>query len=112
MRCTPFNDLIASAQRDTSTSPNIISGLSSRSSNVILGKGKEHEVKQDAALQKPKTNCVRAEELKIRVHRHLQRKTSVFAKALEGLTVMSKKKGGGGFVLKVKFFGLLIECKV
>lgn len=98
MRCTPFNDLIASAQRDTSTSPNIISGLSSRSSNVILGKGKEHEAKQDAALQKPKTNCARAEELRIRVHRHLQRKTtSVFAKALEGLTVMSKKKGGGLF---------------
>lgn len=50
MRYTLFNDLIASVQRDASTSPNVISGLFSRHSNVILGKGRRHEAKQDVAL--------------------------------------------------------------
>lgn len=35
---TLFNDLIASVQGDSSTSANIISGLFSRNSNVILEK--------------------------------------------------------------------------
>lgn len=93
MWCTPFNDLIASAQRDTSTSPNIISGLSSRCSNVILGKGKEREAKEDAALQSIKPNTC---ELRRRVEWHLRRKTtSVFTTVLKGL--MSGLKSWGLF---------------
>lgn len=51
---TLFNDLIASVQRDCSTSANIISGLFSRHSNVILEKAKGHGIKQDVALPNPK----------------------------------------------------------
>lgn len=36
-----LNDLMASVQRDASTSANVISGLFSRHSNVILGKPKD-----------------------------------------------------------------------
>lgn len=54
MWCTLFNDLIASVQRDSSTSANIISGLFSRHSNVILEEAKGHGLQQDAALPTPK----------------------------------------------------------
>lgn len=54
---TLFNDLIASVQRDSSTSANIISGLFSRHSNAILEKAKGHGVKQDVPLPKPKQSA-------------------------------------------------------
>lgn len=44
---------MASVQRDASTSANVISGLFSRHSNVILGKAKGHEAKQDRTLPMP-----------------------------------------------------------
>lgn len=47
---------MASVQRDASTSANVISSLFSRHSNVILGKAKGHEVKQDKTKTKPKKN--------------------------------------------------------
>lgn len=50
MRYTLFNDLIASVRRDASTSANVIRGLFSRHSNVILGKAERHKGKQDEAL--------------------------------------------------------------
>lgn len=58
---TLFNDLIASAHRDSSTSANIISGPFSGHSNAILEKAKGHGVKQDVALpnQKPNTRQVK-----------------------------------------------------
>lgn len=51
---TLFNGLIASAQRDSSTSANIISGPFSGHSNVILEKVKGHGVNQDVTLPNPK----------------------------------------------------------
>lgn len=59
---TLFNDLIASVQRDSSTSANIISGLFSRHSNVILEEAKGHRIKQDVALQNPKPRTRQAKK--------------------------------------------------
>lgn len=50
IKYTQFNDLMASVPRDVSTSANIISGFFSRHSNVIFGKAKGHEAKQDRTL--------------------------------------------------------------
>lgn len=56
---TLFNDLIASVQRDSSTSANIISGLFLRHGNAFLEKAKGHGVKQDVALFNPKQYMTR-----------------------------------------------------
>lgn len=57
---------MASVQRDASTSANVISGLFSRHSNVILGKAIRHEAKQDRTLpnlkKKPWMTCKEQED--------------------------------------------------
>lgn len=57
-----FNDLIASVQGDSSTSANIISGLFSRPSNVILEKSKRVRNETGCSTAKPKTKYMTSEE--------------------------------------------------
>lgn len=59
---TPFNDLIASVQGDSSTSANIIIGLFSRHSNVILEKSKRVWNQTGCSTAKPKTKYMTSEE--------------------------------------------------
>lgn len=53
---------MASVQRDASTSANVISGLISRHSNVILGKAKGHKAKQDRTLPNLKKHYMTTDE--------------------------------------------------